>query len=83
MDKKPCKTLVTSGCGFYSRGCCRYAVRDGYCKQHHPDSVMARAEKSSQKYRDDIANSTWAKLARAENRIKELEAQIAKLKGGE
>lgn len=42
--------------------CTRDAVKDGYCKQHHPDSVKARFEKSQAKW--DAEREESAKKAR-------------------
>lgn len=50
MNEK-CKTLVWTD--FHNYQCCRKAVKDGYCKQHHPDTVKARKEKSIQKFEKD------------------------------
>lgn len=33
--------------------CERYAVKDGYCRQHHPDTVKAREQKSRDKWQKD------------------------------
>lgn len=30
--------------GGHSKQCTRYAVKDGYCKVHHPDEVAKRGE---------------------------------------
>lgn len=41
-DKPNCKaTVMGAGC-WRSRRCSRYAVRDGYCKQHHPETIAAK-----------------------------------------
>jgi len=37
--------------------CSRKAVKDGYCKQHHPDSVKARADAAQAKW-----DARWAKV---------------------
>ena len=52
MDKQEqCKKMVPgSGWGTF-RQCSRKAVKDGYCKQHHPDSVKARDDASMAKFR--------------------------------
>ncbi len=41
--------------GFGSERCSRNAVNDGFCKQHHPDTIKARDEKSMDKYRLKLA----------------------------
>jgi len=55
--------------------CTRNVWKDDYCKTHHPESVKERREKA--KKRDD---SDWMKSKRAVERIKELEAEIERLK---
>lgn len=35
---------------FYPHQCERKAWKDGYCKQHHPDSVKERNEKARQRH---------------------------------
>lgn len=39
--------------GYTYRGCSRMAVKDGYCKQHHPDAVQARRDASERRYREE------------------------------
>ena len=45
-----------SGCrgqvwkGFHSQSCARKAVKDGYCKQHHPDVVAVREAKADAQF---------------------------------
>lgn len=39
-----------NGMDFYGHRCTRKAVADGFCKQHHPDSVKAREAKSAAAY---------------------------------
>ena len=60
-----------------SRNCSRKAVTDGYCKQHHPDSVKAARLKSEEKWARERENTPLAVARRTiesqERRIKELE----------
>lgn len=58
MDKNNCKARVSVP-GVWSRDyqCSRKATRDGFCKQHHPDSVAARDKKSQEKAKED-----WAEI---------------------
>ena len=69
--------------------CSRNAVRDGFCTQHHPDSIA----KLSAKFREKLnikLNAEWAKkrleirasspLGKAEKKIAELEAEINQLR---
>lgn len=55
--KERCKQEV-SGTGtwgvFHRHQCNRRAVKDGYCKQHHPDSVKKRQEESEERYHEKM-----------------------------
>jgi hypothetical protein len=46
-----CKEHIYQGFGVRPRRCSRAAVRDGYCKQHHPDAKAERNRKSHELYR--------------------------------
>ncbi|MCP4410905.1 MAG: hypothetical protein GY807_24830 [Gammaproteobacteria bacterium] len=51
LDPSRCKASVAQGgmrVGFYQ--CSRKAVKDGWCKQHHPDTEKKRREESRAKY---------------------------------
>jgi len=83
MDKKKCKKIVYPKGrygAFHPYGCSRNAVKAGYCKQHHPDSVVARIKKSKERYEIKYKNSASGRLEKARKRIKELEKEIARLK---
>ena len=66
-----------------SRNCSRKAVTDGYCKQHHPDSVKAARLKSEEKWARERENTPLAVARRTiesqGRRIKDLEEIIAEL----
>jgi hypothetical protein len=49
-----CKQRVWNRQGAYP--CSRAAVRDGYCKQHHPDAKKARNEAIAKRVHDEIAS---------------------------
>ena len=51
MDKKKCKKQVWNN--WNPCQCSRNAAKDGYCKQHHHDSVKARREKSDRQHEED------------------------------
>lgn len=81
-----CKENVSDHTGFYFYPCSRKAWKDGYCKQHHPESVKARQEKSETLYREKLKNSPWtiAKNLTAENaalkeRVRELEGVVSQI----
>jgi hypothetical protein len=61
---------------FRYRQCSRKAVKDGFCKQHHPDAVKARSDAGEARWKAQRHNSTFARLDRANKRIDELEAYI-------
>jgi len=50
--------------------------KDGYCKQHHPDTVAARRAARGKRYEEKEKQSPWYKLKQANKRIAELEAEI-------
>lgn len=76
MEKIECKEWVTGSLGGLFR-CYRWATKDGYCWQHHPDAVKARQEKASARWEAKQQNSP---LSRATRRIAELEAEIKELR---
>ena len=61
--------------------CRRKAVKDGYCKQHHPDTVAERERKSKERWDKKWANSPTVRLRKAEEEIKGLKAQLDAVKG--
>jgi hypothetical protein len=78
MEKERCKKKIWQGWRYTQ--CSRNAWKDGFCKQHHPESVQAREEKSQAAWKAKQNNSPWAHLARAQERIKELEIENQNLK---
>jgi len=60
--------------------CSRKVWKDGFCKQHHPESVKKRNMESKKRWEEQFENSEYMKLKRANERIKELEAEVARLK---
>lgn len=77
-----CREKVWDGNRSKHFQCSRKAVKDGYCKQHHPDSVKARQEQSEKEYEEKRKNSTWYLLKVANERIEELESELANAKRG-
>ena len=75
MEK--CKEKIMSG--FHLKQCSRNASIDGYCKQHHPDNVEARQEKSRKEYEAKWNNSPIKRLERAVATISQLEKDKAEL----
>ncbi|MFA5387837.1 MAG: hypothetical protein WC322_05665 [Candidatus Paceibacterota bacterium] len=72
-----CKEYVPDGgrCVTFHQ-CYRRAVRDGYCKQHHPEAVAERARKSDELYRKKWENDPISRLIRAKKEIERLRALI-------
>ena len=64
---------------FHPGQCSRRAVKDGYCKQHHPDSVAEHERKNTERFKQKQENSPYVLLSQARNRIKELEKEVKKL----
>ena len=56
--------------------CSRSAVKDGYCKQHHPESRKALFIKNEARYNADILK----RASTTDVRLSELELENAKLK---
>lgn len=70
-----CKEEIMSG--FHFRKCSRKSVIDGYCRQHHPESVKKRRIESENKWMEKQENTP---LAKARRRITELEQENARLR---
>jgi len=70
-----CKELVYRGC-MRSSPCSRNAVKDGYCKQHHPETVAMRHQRRDDKWEDDKKKTP---IALAYKKIHEQDAQIKSL----
>ena len=64
--------------GYSSYPCSRKAVKDGFCKQHHPDPAAERQRKSEAAYAKRVANSAPEKLRKARERIAKLEEALEK-----
>ena len=74
MEKERCKQKVADGWHHYE--CSRNVWKDGYCKQHHPDTVAARQAKIEARYEEKWKQSAPYKLSQANKRITKLEAGI-------
>jgi len=57
MATEGCKERIWEsnyyGPGGFHRPCTRNLWKDGFCKQHHPDSVKARDEAREQKWKEE------------------------------
>lgn len=67
-----CKQKVWPNGQFTSHRCSRKAVKDGYCNQHHPDTVKERDEKQRLKFQERIDKHP---LTVAHKKIEELKQQ--------
>lgn len=71
-DETKCREYVYRGTWSGRGHCCRKTWKDGYCKQHHPDTVAARCD-VLQKRREELRKkSPYYLLGRANERIAEL-----------
>jgi hypothetical protein len=77
MDTSKCKEQVSNAHSWGNSQCSRKATKDGYCKQHHPDTVKDRRAKQAAIYDERFRNSPGRKLKKAEERIITLENAIA------
>ena len=47
--REKCKEKVFDG--WHHHRCSRWAIKDGYCKQHHPDEVEKRQEQKEKRWK--------------------------------
>jgi len=62
-----CKERVLDG--YHHRNCARNAVKDGYCKQHHPDAAAERQKQSEKRYALELVRSPQNLLRQANMEI--------------
>jgi hypothetical protein len=79
------KRVYDQGCwDFHGHQCTRKVWKDGFCKQHHPNTEkMRRVEaerKLEKKWEKDPVNILRKALEKAQAQIKELEAENARLR---
>lgn len=76
-----CKQKVYDKSGWHPYQCTRNAVQDGFCKQHHPDSVKARQDKSYAEYKARLAIDPYnLAIKRAEKAEHQRDALLRQLK---
>ena len=78
FDPELCQASVSDGdrsVRFHQ--CQRKATRDGWCYQHHPEADTRRRKEQKENWerKQRLRNLPWTKLEKANNRIRELEAQ--------
>lgn len=79
--KVKCKKRVPSpGMWMHDHQCTRYAVKDGFCKIHHPDAQKKRDEEAHKRQEEKWDNSPHQKLARALDKNSKLELTIKRLR---
>jgi len=76
-----CKAMVVPYGAWRESQCSRKASKDGYCKQHHPDSVQARRDKRAAKWaRDDaVRNAPHLRIIELEAEVETLKAIVAEM----
>lgn len=79
MKEERCKKIVYGSHWWHRHQCLRNVWKNGYCKQHHPDSVKERERKSEERWKKKQENSLWNQLTKARQKIKELEEKIKEL----
>ncbi len=85
MNEKRCKKKYTTyrndkWGAFHSHTCAKKAWKDGFCKQHHPDTVKERKAALDIRRQEKQKAQPWYKLMVAQERIQVLETEIANLK---
>ncbi len=78
LKKDYCKVLVWSPTGWHRYQCSRKTVKDGFCKQHHPDSVKKREEEKERKFLEKQKNSPWRRLDKLEKEYEKLNKKFKK-----
>lgn len=79
MEERCIANVVCGGWGRIHR-CGRKAWKDGYCKQHHPETVEQRRKKSEDRFQEKLKNSPHKQLQNALLKVSDLESENAELK---
>jgi len=80
VDPKRCKASVSeSGRSLWYNQCSRKPWKDGWCKQHHPDTTAARRAQAQERYETKHRNSPSVQLRRANAEIVQLKERVAEL----
>lgn len=58
--------------GWHHHQCSRNAVKDGYCRQHHPDAVAERERKRKERQEAERAKSPYRLIERMGAKLREL-----------
>lgn len=78
--KEKCKEKVFVGNWGRQSQCSRNACKDGFCKQHHPETKKAREEEKDRRWEEKQKKSAWYLLKEANEKIARLEAEIKELR---
>jgi len=65
--------------GFRSRRCKHDVWRNGFCKQHHPETVRARRIARDNRWEERKKENPLFQLREARRKIEELEAEVIRL----
>ena len=57
-----CQKSVYYPGSYHSHPCTRKAWKDGWCKQHHPDTVAERVKKRDERWKKEKENSPFRSL---------------------
>ena len=76
-DGSKCREIVaTKGMNMHHHQCCNKAVKDGYCRVHHPDAVKTRRDEAMRRYDEKLKKSPAVRLNDALDRISGLEREL-------
>ena len=84
-ELKRCKQIVSpkgQWGAFHQHQCHRNSVRDGFCTQHHPDTVKARSEAADVAFRlkMDRKAAPFVALSESKVKIEKLEQDVKMLR---
>jgi hypothetical protein len=65
---------------FHPSQCKKKVWKDGYCKQHHPETVKKRSDESDRRYKERLENSPFRKIEKLTQQITDLRAENDLLK---
>ncbi len=77
MDHTRCKEMVWAG--YHKHQCSRKRWKDGYCKQHHPDSVAKRREEQTKRYEQRRKEAPWYRMREMQKLNESLKSENARL----
>lgn len=69
VNPENCKASVSSRAGWMIHQCSRKIWKDGWCKQHHPESIAERDRKTDERYETKRANSVYGRLERCQAKL--------------